>query len=216
MGGLRTGPGPPIPSGRAGSAEEAAPSAEPVRSGPTGRGTGPAYLRISPVSHATVSRSRLSGNPAMSRPRMTTRRWMITIAIAAVACAAWTPINEAHDAYRFHKGWETCDVTGMISSVRRGEGLVTMTIGSDDGIACGEVLYLLRKGPAIRYIGKARVISVEGESAVGRIVAGVRGLPVREGDQVAHLTWVKRRWRLCGSALRSISRETDAGPTGDP
>jgi hypothetical protein len=153
----------------------------------------------------------------MSLPRLTTRRWMIAIVITAIPCSARSPILEAYYAGRFHKGWDTCDVTGAILSVNQHERLATLSTGSDDGIACGETLYLFREGPAPQYLGKARIISVKPESAVGRIVAGVRGHPVREGDQVARLTWVKRGRPICGYRLRSISRETEAaGSSGAP
>lgn len=134
----------------------------------------------------------------MRPPRMTTRRWMVLMALTAVSLAARDRIIEAYDAYRFHERWDTRDVTGMVTALDPGEAMVTVSLGSDDGIARGEVLYLFREAPATRYIGKVSVTSVADESAVGWIFGGVRGLPVREGDGVAHLAWVKRRHRpLC-------------------
>src|SRR5262245_12187575 len=129
----------------------------------------------------------------MRLPRMTTRRWMAAVAATAVPLAAWDSIIYAFDANRFHKGWDPCDVTGVISAVHRDEGLVSVTVGSDDGIARGEVLDLFREGSGARYIGKACVNSLDPGSAVGQIVDCGRGLTIREGDRVAHLTWVKRR-----------------------
>jgi hypothetical protein len=139
----------------------------------------------------------------MRSPRMTTRRWMLAIAVAAVPLAAWDRVVETYDAYRFRKGWDTCDVTGEITAVNRQGERVTISIGADDGIVTGEVLYLFRAGPKSRYLGKVRVVSVECDSAVGQIVARARGL-VQEGDGVAHLTWFKRHWPLCGYALKSM------------
>jgi hypothetical protein len=40
----------------------------------------------------------------MQSPRMTTRRWMLAIAVTAVPLAAWDRVVETYNAYRFRKG----------------------------------------------------------------------------------------------------------------
>jgi hypothetical protein len=110
---------------------------------------------------------------------MTTQRWMIAIAVLAVSFAAWDRVIEAYDAYPFSKRWDTSDVTGVITTVNQQEERVTISIGSDDGIVTGEVLYLFRGEPERQYTGKIRIDSIECESAMGRIIARVRGLAIR-------------------------------------
>jgi hypothetical protein len=122
----------------------------------------------------------------MRLPRMTTRRWMIAIAVTSVSLAAWDRVIEAYDVYRFHKGRHASDVTGVITAVNRREGLVTINIGSDDGIVVGDVLYLFREEPETRYLGKVRISAAEYDSAVGQVVARGRGLAIREGDRATH------------------------------
>ena len=99
-----------------------------------------------------------------------------------------------------------------------GGGGAAITIGSDDGIASGEVLYLFRGGAKSCYLGKIRIDSVQDDSATGQIISRSCGLAIREGDGVAHVTRVKRRFRLCGYALRSpVPPELKwSGATGDP
>jgi len=126
-------------------------------------------------------------------------RWMIATAVIAVSLAARDPVIEAYDAYRLREGWDTCDVIGSVIAVGPREGRVTIGMGSDEGIARGEVLYLFRGGSETRYIGKARVISLDPDSAEGQVVARSRGIAIREGDRVAHLTWRELLPGLCGT-----------------
>jgi hypothetical protein len=128
---------------------------------------------------------------------------MVAVVVAAAPLAAWDRVLEAYDAYRFHQRRDTCDVTGVITAIDRQAGRVAITIGSDDGIVSGEVLYLFRGEANPHYLGKIRIDSVQDDSAMGQIISRSCGLAIREGDGVAHLTWVKRRFRLCGYALRS-------------
>jgi hypothetical protein len=111
---------------------------------------------------------------------------MITIAVRAVSLAAWDRAIEAYDVYRFHKGRQTSDVTGVITAVNRREVLVSISIGSDDGIVVGHVLYLFREKPETRYLGKVRINTAEYDSAVGQVVARGRGHAIREGDRATH------------------------------
>lgn len=51
--------------------------------------------------------------------RMTTRRWMIAVVVAAASLAAWDRALDAYDDYRFNQGRDTCDVTGLITAIDR-------------------------------------------------------------------------------------------------
>jgi hypothetical protein len=122
----------------------------------------------------------------LPRVRGTARRMMVAVAVVAVSLAARDHAMEAYDTYRFHKGWKTRDVTGEVTAVDRSEGRVTISIGSDDGIGLGEVLFLFREASDVRYIGKVRIISLEYISAEGQIVSSAHGLAIRAGDRVTH------------------------------
>ncbi len=135
--------------------------------------------------------------------RMTTRRWMIAVVVAAASLAAWDRALDAYDDYRFNQGRDTCDVTGLITAIDRQAARVAITIGSDDGIAGGKVFYLFGGAAKSRYLGKIRIDSVRDDSATGQIIGRSCGLAIREGDGVAPLTCVKRRLPLCGYTLRS-------------
>ncbi len=150
------------------------------------------------------------GIVGLPRVRFTVRTMMVAMAAVAVSLAAWNQAMEAWDSYRFHKGWDTCDVQGEVTAVERQKGRVTISIGSDDGIVPGEILYLFRAETEAswiaeteaRYIGKLSIISVEFESAVGQILANVQGPAIQAGDRVAHFTWDTHRRRfVCGYAL---------------
>jgi hypothetical protein len=109
-------------------------------------------------------------------------------------------------------------VTGVITGIDQHAGRVAITIGSDDGIASGEVLHLFRGDAKSCYLGKIHINSVQNDSATGQIISRVCGMAIREGDGVAHLTWVKRRVRMCGYALRSQEppKSKRSGAIGDP
>jgi hypothetical protein len=51
------------------------------------------------------------------RIKMTTRRWMIAVVVAAAPLTARDRVLEAYGAYRFHQGRDTCDVTGVITGI---------------------------------------------------------------------------------------------------
>jgi hypothetical protein len=51
------------------------------------------------------------------RIRMTTRRWMITVVVAAAPLTARDQVLDAYGAYRFHQGRDTCDVTDVITGI---------------------------------------------------------------------------------------------------
>jgi hypothetical protein len=124
----------------------------------------------------------------------------IAVAAVAVALAAFNRVVQAYDAYRFQKGWDTCDVMSAIRTVDSKAGLIAIDLGSDDGVTTGEEVYIYRPGSKPRYIGKARIISVETQSARCRIVAGTFDVAIHAGCWVAHFTWdYSRRPFRCGT-----------------
>ncbi|MGF1583518.1 MAG: hypothetical protein ACFCD0_29710 [Gemmataceae bacterium] len=50
------------------------------------------------------------------------------------------------------------------------EGHVRMNLGSRHGLAIGQILFVLRKGPPARYLGEVKVIEVTPRTALGEIV----------------------------------------------
>jgi len=61
-----------------------------------------------------------------------------------------------------------------------------ISIGSDDGLATGQELYVYRIQPRAEYIGKVRIVSVYPDKAVADVIGNtVNGKKVQEGDNVA-------------------------------
>ena len=69
--------------------------------------------------------------------------------------------------------------------VKRTDGnLVSITIGSDAGLAQGHTLQVFRLGQNPRYIGQIRLIDVHPNQAVGQVM-GRLTTPIKSGDTVA-------------------------------
>lgn len=69
--------------------------------------------------------------------------------------------------------------------VRRAEGnLVTISLGSDAGLAKGQTMEVFRLGANARYIGRIRLVEVEAKQAVGQLT-GRATSPIQVGDRVA-------------------------------
>ncbi len=84
------------------------------------------------------------------------------------------------------KGTDTPpSVEGEVSRVE-GNKSVELTIGSDDGLVPGHELSLYRVKPKPEYLGKIKIISVDPDQSVGRIIgATVQGKKIKEGDIVS-------------------------------
>jgi cell division protein FtsL len=84
------------------------------------------------------------------------------------------------------KGTDTPpSVEGEVSRVENNSS-VELTIGSDDGLVPGHELYLYRTKPRPEFLGKVKIISVDPDQSVGRIIgATVQGKKVKEGDIVS-------------------------------
>ena len=73
-------------------------------------------------------------------------------------------------------------VRGTIEEVKEGpDGLVMISIGSDDGIAQGNQLHV-RRGDV--YLGKLEVVTVEPNRAIGQVLGEYRQGVMLEGDEV--------------------------------
>lgn len=67
---------------------------------------------------------------------------------------------------------------------RNGSDLVQVTVGSDDGLAKGHVLYVYSSGERPKYLGKIRVEYLEPDMAVGIIIEKAKNGVIQKGDNV--------------------------------
>lgn len=73
-------------------------------------------------------------------------------------------------------------VEGRVISVDK--GLLQLSIGSDEGVARGDVMELFRLGTAPKYLGRVRIVEASPKQSVGETVGKLSG-PVKAGDIVA-------------------------------
>lgn len=81
-------------------------------------------------------------------------------------------------------------VNGYVSLVRRraGDETIEITIGSDDGIKRGHTIEVFRTNDSLgqsKYLGRAVVLSTNGDRAYARIVPELKKARIQEGDRVA-------------------------------
>jgi hypothetical protein len=76
------------------------------------------------------------------------------------------------------------DVEGVVKRVDAGSGLVTISIGSDAGLAKGNTLEVFRTAPAPKYLGTLQVIDAKPTETVCRSVGRTIGT-LQVGDRVA-------------------------------
>lgn len=82
------------------------------------------------------------------------------------------------------------DVQGLVKEVLGKERLVSITIGSDDGISKGHTLEVYRLDPEPEYVGIIKIEEVRPDEAVGRIIRERR--PIQPKDRVAGSVLPKR------------------------
>jgi hypothetical protein len=75
------------------------------------------------------------------------------------------------------------DVEGFIKRTDP-SGLVTITLGSDQGLAKGQTMQVFRLGPKPRYVGAIQILEVTHTQAVGQAVRKPT-TPIQVGDRVA-------------------------------
>jgi myosin heavy subunit len=77
-------------------------------------------------------------------------------------------------------------VTGEIKRIDPTNRYMEMTIGADDGLVVGHELYLYRVTPRPEYLGKVKIISVDPDQAVAKVVGNTyMGKKIKEGDIVS-------------------------------
>jgi len=77
-------------------------------------------------------------------------------------------------------------VQGQVARVKSDNRSLEITIGSDDGLVAGHELFLYRVQPQPEFLGKIKVISVDPDQSVARVIgATINGKKIREGDIVS-------------------------------
>jgi hypothetical protein len=77
-------------------------------------------------------------------------------------------------------------VEGLVKELNLTKRSMEITIGSDDGLAVGQELYVFRIQPRAEYIGKVKIVSVYPDKAVADVIGNtVNGKKVQEGDIVS-------------------------------
>jgi hypothetical protein len=77
-------------------------------------------------------------------------------------------------------------VEGLVKELNVTKRSMEITIGSDDGLAPGQELYVYRVQPRAEYIGKIKIITVYPDKAVADVIGNtVNGKKVQEGDIVS-------------------------------
>jgi hypothetical protein len=75
------------------------------------------------------------------------------------------------------------DIKGSIKTADMSNGLVTINLGSDNGLTKGNTLEVYRLRPSPQYVGVVRIMDVRPHEAVGKLV--LRRGQVQVGDEVA-------------------------------
>lgn len=85
-------------------------------------------------------------------------------------------------------------VEGKVVELNPSKRSMEISIGSDDGLAVGQELYLFRVQPRAEYIGKVKIVSVEPDRAVADIIGNtVNGKKAQEGDIVSSTFFSTRK-----------------------
>jgi len=85
-------------------------------------------------------------------------------------------------------------VEGKVVELNPTRRSMEISIGSDDGLAVGQELYVFRIQPRAEYIGKVKIVTVEPDRAVADIIGvTVLGKKVQEGDIVSSTFFSTRK-----------------------
>jgi len=77
-------------------------------------------------------------------------------------------------------------VEGQVKKVDKANKTVEISIGSDDGLVPGHELYLYRVSPRPEYLGRLKIMSVDPDQAVAKVIKGtVQSKKIQEGDIVS-------------------------------
>ncbi len=75
---------------------------------------------------------------------------------------------------------------GKVNEINATNRSMEISIGSNDGLATGQELYLFRTQPRAEYLGKVKIVSVYPNKAVADIIGKtVNGKKILEGDIVS-------------------------------
>jgi hypothetical protein len=77
-------------------------------------------------------------------------------------------------------------VEGEVTRVDKGNHIIEISIGSDDGLVPGHELSLFRTTPRAEYLGRVKITSVDPDQAVAKVVGHtIQGKKILEGDHVS-------------------------------
>jgi hypothetical protein len=93
-------------------------------------------------------------------------------------------LGEGQPAHASDKNPPAENVEGQVTKVDAKTGLVTLSVGSDAGLATGHTLEVFRLNPA-KYLGTVRVLEAKPREAVAQPVGRLLA-PVQQGDKVAN------------------------------
>jgi len=78
------------------------------------------------------------------------------------------------------------EVEGRVNQVNATNRSLELSIGSNDGLAVGQQLYLYRTQPRPEYLGKVKIVSVYPNRSVAEVIGRtVGGKKIQEGDNVS-------------------------------
>jgi hypothetical protein len=87
---------------------------------------------------------------------------------------------------------EASRVEGVVKSIDLYAGLVTISIGSDDGVAKGSTLDVFRLTPKPQYLGEIHLLEVNRHEAVGKPARAGGDVSIQVGDKVTNKGQIKR------------------------
>jgi antitoxin component HigA of HigAB toxin-antitoxin module len=77
-------------------------------------------------------------------------------------------------------------VVGEVKRIDPTNRLLELTIGADDGLVVGHVLYIYRVKPRPEYIGKVAIVTTDPDQAVAKVIGNTfQGKKIKEGDIVS-------------------------------
>jgi chromosome segregation ATPase len=77
-------------------------------------------------------------------------------------------------------------VVGEVTRIDPTNHVLESSIGSDDGLVVGHEMFILRTTPRPEYIGKARIVTVEPDQSVLKVIGNTyQGKKIKEGDVVS-------------------------------
>jgi chromosome segregation ATPase len=77
-------------------------------------------------------------------------------------------------------------VVGEVKKIDPSNRLLEVTIGADDGLVVGHVLYIYRVKPRPEYVGKVAIVTTDPDQAVAKVIGNTfQGKKIKEGDIVS-------------------------------